>query len=342
MDKWLQTVWYEEARSGWLLLPLSWLYALLIRLRLFFYRLGILRVQQAPVPVIIVGNLSVGGTGKTPITLWIANRMRQRGFKPGIVSRGYGGVKGATPMLVTVESNPAIVGDEAVLMAANTECPIVVHPDRVAAIERLCELGVNLVVSDDGLQHYRLARNYEIAVVDGARGFGNGRLLPAGPLREPRGRLASVDQVLIHGDWQSAEPAPATAMSFRLQADVVVSLDDQNRKSFAEFAGQSIHAIAGIGNPHRFFDLLRAHGLDVIEHAYPDHSSYSPGDLRYDDGLAVLMTEKDRVKCRNIAPKNCWYVPVTVAVGDEEFGSWLEHLEHCMGQPKSISGISYR
>ncbi len=325
-----------------MLIPLSWLFALLIRVRLILFKLGILQSVQVDVPVIIVGNLTVGGTGKTPITLWIANSLRQRGYRPGIVSRGYGGIKNVSPQLVQADSDPACVGDEAVLMAANTECPIAVHSDRIAAIECLCEQGVNVVVADDGLQHYRLGRNYEIAVIDGARGVGNGRLLPAGPLREPRTRLRSVDQVLIHGQWENSGPRPPAAMSFQLHANSVVSIDKTQTRSFADLSDKPVHAIAGIGNPARFFDMLRKQGLEVIEHAHRDHSTYELDDLRFGDDFAVLMTEKDMVKCRKIAPQNCWYVPVSILVDDVEFSTWLEHLEHCLAQLKSISGISYQ
>jgi tetraacyldisaccharide 4'-kinase len=314
----------------------------LIRLRLFLYQRGILQSLQVEVPVIIVGNLTVGGTGKTPITLWIANSLRQRGFRPGIVSRGYGGSKSAQPILAQADSDPALTGDEAVLMANNTECPIAVHPDRVAAIERLCELGVNVIVADDGLQHYRLGRNYEIAVIDGARGIGNGRLLPAGPLREPEARLRSVDQVLIHGDWQCQGPMPSAAMSFQLQASSVKSIDHSQTKSLADFSNTTVHAVAGIGNPDRFFDMLRSHGLNIIEHAHRDHSFYTAEDFEFGDDLPVLMTEKDMVKCRQIQIKHGWYVPVSILVEEVEFSTWLEHLEHCLAQLKSMNGISYR
>ena len=342
MYDWLQRVWYDNSRSGWLLLPLTWLYRLLIEIRLLLLKVGLLHRETPSLPVIIIGNLNVGGTGKTPLTLELANRLRERGLRPGIVSRGYGGVKGARPVLVSPDSDPAIVGDEPLLLARNTKCPVVVHPDRVAAVERLADEGVNVVISDDGLQHYRMRRNYEVVVVDGARGFGNGRLLPAGPLREPMARLKSVDQVMIHGKWEMPTAAPMHAMSFDLQATTAISLADQGIRPLADFAGQTVHAVAGIGNPARFFATLERHGISVVEHAFPDHAKYRAEDLSFDDNLPLLMTEKDVVKCRNMGLANAWYVPVEIVVEELEFAGWLEHLEHCLAQEKPIAGISYR
>lgn len=342
MYDWFQKVWYGESSGGWLLLPLSWLYRSLIELRLLLLKLGILHRETPSLPVIIIGNLNVGGTGKTPLTLELANRLRERGLQPGIVSRGYGGVKGARPVLVSKDSDPAIVGDEPLLLARNTQCPVVVHPDRVAAVERLADEGVNVVISDDGLQHYRMRRNYEVVVVDGARGFGNGKIMPAGPLREPLARLKSVDQVMIHGKWEMSSPPPPNAMSFSVQADAAISLAAGAMRPLAEFSGRTVHAVAGIGNPDRFFATLRGQGVSVIEHAFPDHAKFRPEDLSFGDDLPVLMTEKDVVKCETLGVPNCWYVPVKIVVEELEFAGWLEHLEHCLAQEKPIAGISYR
>ena len=303
---------------------------------------GLLHRETPSLPVIVIGNLNVGGTGKTPLTLELANRLRQRGLRPGIVSRGYGGVKGAKPILVSAESDPAVVGDEPVLLASNTQCPVVVHPDRVAAVERLADEGVEVVISDDGLQHYRMRRNYEVVVVDGARGFGNGRVLPAGPLREPISRLRSVDQVMIHGKWEMPNARPSQAMSFDLRVVQAISLADQQVRPLADFAGKTVHAVAGIGNPARFFETLRGHGMEVLEHAFPDHAKYRTKDLAFGDDLPLLMTEKDVVKCRKLGLRNAWYVPVEIVVEELEFAGWLEHLEHCLAQEKPIAGISYR
>ena len=325
-----------------MLLPLTWTYRLLIELRLLMLKLGVLHRETPSLPVIVIGNLNVGGTGKTPLTLELANRLLQKGFRPGIVSRGYGGIKGARPVLVSPKSDPSIVGDEPVLLARNTRCPVVVHPDRVAAVERLVEEGVNVVISDDGLQHYRMRRTYEVVVVDGARGFGNGRVLPAGPLREPVARLKSVDQVMIHGSWEMPTAAPPHAMNFDLRATNAISLDDGSSRPLEEFSGVTVHAVAGIGNPARFFATLRGQGICVIEHPFPDHTKYRAEDLSYSDGLPVLMTEKDVVKCQELGVTNCWYVPIEIVVEEMEFAGWLEHLENCLAQEKPIAGIRYR
>ena len=342
MYDWFQRVWYDNLRSGWLLLPLAWLYRLLIEIRLLLLKIGVLHRETPSLPVIVIGNLNVGGTGKTPLTLELANRLQRRGLRPGIVSRGYGGVKGARPILVSPQSDPAVVGDEPLLLARNTECPVVVHPDRVAAVERLADEGVNVVISDDGLQHYRMRRNYEVVVVDGARGFGNGRLLPAGPVREPLARLRSVDQVMIHGKWEMSAAPPAQAMNFDVRAKNAISLADHGIRPLADFAGQTVHAVAGIGNPARFFATLQSHGISVLEHAFPDHAKYRREDLQFGDDLPLLMTEKDVVKCQELGLANAWYVPVEIVVEELEFAGWLEHLEHCLVQEKPIAGISYR
>ncbi|HNP65164.1 MAG TPA: tetraacyldisaccharide 4'-kinase, partial [Woeseiaceae bacterium] len=197
--QWIQKVWYEGAWSGLVLLPLSWLYGLALLIRSALYRYGALRTFKAPAPVIVVGNITAGGTGKTPTVLWLVQELGARGFKPGIVSRGYGGSKSGTSMRVDADSDPAVVGDEPVLLARRAQCPVAVDADRVRAATMLVDDGVNVIVADDGLQHRRLARDYEICVVDGSRGLGNRRLLPAGPLRESARRLDHVDRVLVNG-----------------------------------------------------------------------------------------------------------------------------------------------
>jgi tetraacyldisaccharide 4'-kinase len=281
-------------------------------------------------PVIVVGNITVGGTGKTPVTIWLARQLKDRGMNPGIVSRGYGGSIGNKPMQVTADSDPAIVGDEAVLMARRSGCPVVVHPNRVRAAQDLSVLGADVVISDDGLQHYRLARQYEIAVIDGTRGFGNRQLLPAGPLREPISRLASVDRAILNKSVMRSDkavsdlPEGLPVTEFYLKGAIARSLDDSEEAPLARFAGKQVHAVAAIGNPGRFFMFLESHGMQVIEHAFPDHAQLTEIDLRYDDGLDVLMTEKDAVKCSDIAVERCWYVPVEVEV--EQPQDWLDDL----------------
>ena len=320
-NTWVKQVWYGGSRLHLLLLPISWIYSVVIACRRFLYAAGVLRTRRVSVPVIVVGNITVGGTGKTPLTLWLAEELAARDYNPGIISRGYRGSAGPEPLQVTADSDPAIVGDEAVLMASRSECPVVVHPDRVAAANLAIELGANIIVSDDGLQHYRLGRDFEIAVVDGARLYGNRRLLPAGPLREPLSRLNSVDQILVQNDddfnlgplHRSSGPPE---LDFQLVASAICRLDNSDVRHSGDFSGSRVHALAGIGNPERFFRLLEAHGIDVIWHPLADHAEISQEDLEFDDDLDVVMTEKDAAKCRWLDSSNCWYVPVDVAFDD--------------------------
>ena len=326
----IQNIWYEGSAAHWILLPLSWLFAGLVSARRKLYERGVLRSLQVKVPVVVVGNMTVGGTGKTPVSIWLALQLQARGMRPGIASRGYGGSVGSKPLRVTAESDPDSVGDEAVLMAKRSACPVVVHPDRVRAAQELCELGVDIVIADDGLQHYRLARRYEIAVIDGTRGFGNGKLLPAGPLREPVSRLDSVDRALINKSVMRSElairelPEGLPVTDFYLKGTTARSLDEREEAPLARFAGKEVHAVAAIGNPGRFFTFLESHGMQVIEHAFADHAKLTEMDLRYDDGLDVLMTEKDAVRCGELSIERCWYVPVDVEVDQPQ--DWLDEL----------------
>jgi tetraacyldisaccharide 4'-kinase len=320
---WVENVWYGSSRLVWLLLPLSWLYTFLHMVRTFLYRNKVLRSQQVTVPVVVVGNITVGGTGKTPLTVWLADELMARNFSPAIVTRGYRGKVGPHPVVATAASDPGIVGDEAILLASRCTCPVVVHPDRVLAAEKAIALGADIIIADDGLQHLRLARDFEIVVIDGARGFGNGYLLPAGPLREPVSRLESVDEILLqavagqHSDFDLQEIV-GRARRFQLRARNVVRLDDLASRSLDDFPAKSVHAIAGIGNPQRFFDLLEAHGLDVQRHPLPDHAAIGRYDLQFADDLPLVMTEKDAVKCRTLAGANRWYVPVDVALDESD------------------------
>ena len=330
-DSFIQRIWYEGSSAYWILLPLSWLFAGLVFLRRRLYERGVFTSVRINRPVVVVGNITVGGTGKTPVSIWLARQLKERGMRPGIVSRGYGGSIGRSPVQVTADSDPLIVGDEAVLMARRSQCPVVVHPNRVHAAQDLSMLGVDVVISDDGLQHYRLARQYEIAVIDGTRGFGNGHLLPAGPLREPISRLDSVDRAILNKSVMRSErvvsdlPDDVPVTEFYLKGTTARSLDDSKEVLLAKFAGREVHAVAAIGNPSRFFTFLESHGMQVIEHAFPDHAKLSEEDLRYDDGLDVLMTEKDAVKCRDLKVDKCWYVPVRVEVDQPQ--DWLDELQ---------------
>jgi tetraacyldisaccharide 4'-kinase len=304
----LEHSWYD--RSPWpiFLTPASIVYCGLARLRRGFYRAGLLTRHSLPVPVIIVGNLSVGGTGKTPLVVWLINFLRDSGYRPGVIARGYKGRARRWPQQVRADSDPRMVGDEAVLLAGRCACPVVAAPDRVAAAWLLLtHSDCDLIVCDDGLQHYALERDIEIVVIDGDRRFGNGFCLPAGPLREPHGRLATVDLVVANGTGRRGE-YPMTTHAAR-----AISLYDSSvSRDLAGFGQESVHAVAGIGNPQRFFTRLKQAGMRLEEHVFPDHHAYVVTDLDFADERPVIMTEKDAVKCRCLGLKNGWYVPVTV------------------------------
>lgn len=300
----LEHAWYQP-RLGWTrwLLPLAWLFRLIVALRRRAYRIGWLASGHPGVPVMVVGNLTVGGTGKTPLVAAIAQQLQARGWRPGIVSRGYGGRVRRTPVAVTVDSDVAIVGDEPLLLARRAGCPVVVCRDRLAAARQLVSHDdVDVVIADDGLQHYTLQRDAEIAVHDLRRGYGNRCTLPAGPLREPLSRLAEVDLEFTQGEEGDYKlRAVHTALPVGGCAAPRV---------LSGFVGRPLHAVAGIGDPDRFFCALRALGLTLCVHPFPDHHAYTPDDLAFSDDAPLLMTEKDAVKCAAFARPNWWYLPV--------------------------------
>jgi tetraacyldisaccharide 4'-kinase len=309
-----------------LLWPASAAFGIAARVRRLAYAMRLARVHRAGLPVIVVGNLSVGGSGKTPLVLWIAQELRARGWSPAIVSRGYGGVADS-PREATIASDPAEVGDEPMLLARRGGCPVWVGPDRIEAITalRAQHPDCNVLVLDDGLQHYRLARDVEIAVVD-ARGFGNGFLLPAGPLREPPGRLRTVTAVFAHEIEKSqlqphAGAAPIFAMSL-VGEEAHRATDSRDRRVLRAFAGQRVHAIAGIGDPARFFRYLEKRGVQVVAHPFADHHPFTAVDLEFGDDAPVIMTEKDAVKCKRLAKPHHWVLPVSAAP-EPAFGEWL-------------------
>lgn len=317
MDR-LERTWYRDDWPARLLAPLGHAYCALATARRRAYRAGWRQSWRASVPVVVVGNITVGGTGKTPLVVWLSERLAEAGFRPGIVSRGYGGAAGAGPQRVGEDSRPERVGDEPVLLATRTRRPVVVGRDRPAAVRHLlAQDGCDIVLSDDGLQHYRLQRDLEIAVVDGERRFGNGRCLPAGPLREPPVRLQEADFVVANGAAKEGE-VPMHLVGDELHG-VAVS---HRRRPLDALAGTAVHAVAGIGHPRRFFDELRARGLEVREHPFPDHHRFRAADLLFDDDLPVVMTEKDAVKCRPFARPGHWCLPVR-AVLPEDFGERL-------------------
>lgn len=305
MSQGIARAWYEG--RAWLLLlaPLAALYAVVTLLRRALYRAGVLRVQRFPVPVVVIGNIAVGGTGKTPLTEALIRALRARGLRPGIVSRGYGGHAVTYPLRLDAHTSTTEAGDEPVMLHRRTGAPVVVDPVRVRAVRALLQGGdCDVVLCDDGLQHYALARDLEIAVIDGRRRVGNGWRLPAGPLREPVSRLRAVDHIVVNGaagDWPGAVP-------MRLLPEPWLPVDGEGGTPPAP--GSRIHAVAGIGNPERFFEALRAQGYDVTGHAFPDHHDYVAADLDFGDDLPVVMTEKDAVKCHALPLRRAWFVPV--------------------------------
>lgn len=296
-------------RRGWLsalLSPAAHLFAAATAIRRTAYRKGWLRSISAGAPVVVVGNITVGGTGKTPITGWLAQALGKAGCRPAIVSRGYGGRRQRSPLRVTPHSDAAEVGDEPVMLAKQAECPVWVCIDRASAARRAVEEGGEIVLSDDGLQHYRMARDLEICVIDGDRGLGNGRLLPAGPLREPAGRLGDVDEVLVQG-MQSRLPG----LKFELRIDRAVRLDGALQRPLTEFAGRRVLALAGVGAPQRFHAALRDYGLVVEPVRVPDHGRADLGWL-LKHGLPVIMTAKDAVKYPDTGGQDLWWTPAKV------------------------------
>ena len=318
----LVNYWYR--RSPWLMLltPAALVYCGLVRMRRSFYRSGLLVRQRIPVPVVVVGNLTAGGTGKTPLVSWLVEFLRVSGYRPGVIARGYKGRARHWPQRVHADSDPRVTGDEAVLLAGRCGCPVVVGPDRVAAAQALlAQADCDLIVSDDGLQHYGLQPDVEIVVIDGMRRFGNGFCLPAGPLREPPGRLTEVDLVVVNGSGGPGEYSMTMRLEWAISLDRCIG-----SRALSSFKGQSVHAVAGIGNPARFFADLRQAGIRPEEHAFPDHHAYVAADLEFDDDRPVMMTEKDAVKCRNFGLGNGWYIPVTIEMTAEFGGRLLDLL----------------
>jgi tetraacyldisaccharide 4'-kinase len=328
----LDTYWQDLNPVALSLLPLAGLFYLLAGLRRRLYRHAWLASIRLPVPVLVVGNVRVGGSGKSPLVAALALNLKARGWRPGIIARGYGGHARHWPQPVHAKSDPWLLGDEPVMLAQLTGCPLWVGPDRVAAAQALlAENDCDLILSDDGLQHYRLQRDLEIALIDGQRRHGNGLPLPAGPLREPLSRLEQVDWRITKGPAAPGEIPMALSLG---QARALV--DEQRQRPLRDFIGQPVHALAGIAHPQSFFQLLRAQGLQLIEHPLADHYSFSAKDICFDDQAPVLMTHKDAVKCRALADERHWYLPLQAQL-DEGFVAELEqaliHLKTHQPQP---------
>ncbi|HUN70135.1 MAG TPA: tetraacyldisaccharide 4'-kinase [Burkholderiales bacterium] len=309
--------WSRRGAVAWLLWPASLLFGIVASCRRLFFKFHLFKSHKAGVPVIVVGNLVAGGSGKTPLVLWIVQLLKEHRWRPGIVSRGYGG-SALLPVEANIASPPEEVGDEPILLARRSGCPVWVAPDRVAACRLLREKHpeCDVIVTDDGLQHYALRRDIEICVVDG-RGFGNGFLLPAGPLREPPSRLGSVDAVVTHG------ASGVKGYEMALEGESLVRMTDaRDVRPAKSFAGQKVHAVAGIGDPKRFFLQLARFGIKPVPHPFPDHHPFSAGELDFGDEAPVVMTEKDAVKCKRFARANHWVFPVSASL-DPAFGRWL-------------------
>ncbi|MBI5438766.1 MAG: tetraacyldisaccharide 4'-kinase [Nitrosomonadales bacterium] len=340
----LQHYWHRITPLLLILFPVSLLFRLLVALRRALYRSGILPSQKLAVPVIVVGNVSVGGTGKTPLTLALAQQLIQRGRHPLIVSRGYGGAA-QQPQQVETNSNAQQVGDEPLLMARRNLCPVWIGKDRAAAAQAALQAHpqCDVVLCDDGLQHYRLQRDVEVAVVDGARGFGNGFMLPAGPLREPVSRLRTVDAVVVNGGNDmplnslssvqaeivearaDTAPCPSTSSgrtvkndhryAMRLSGKTFYNLLNPTQTATADhFHALNNHAVAGIGHPQRYFEHLQAMGISFMPHAFPDHHPYLETDLAFTGCDAILLTEKDAVKCAAFADARYWVLRVDAEI----------------------------
>lgn len=358
--------WYEPSLLSTLLLPLAWLFCFVAIVRRFCYRHSIFKSHQLPVPVIVVGNITVGGTGKTPLIVTIVEHLKEQGFHPGIISRGYGGKATTWPQQVTATSDPVLVGDEPVLLAQRCHCPISVSADRPAAARALLDKHqCDVIISDDGLQHYALRRDIEIVVIDAVRGFGNGRCLPAGPLREPVRRITTASFIVknvvrnevnnavtnavnhaVNNEADNEVTNVATNVASKVATNVInhaPSADNEYEmtmllgdaldlgganlsKPLTEFSATTVHAVAAIGNPARFFKQLKNIGIKVVEHPFLDHYGYAARDICFDDQLPVLMTEKDAVKCRKFAQTGHWFVPAMAKINNRFLENLTEQL----------------
>lgn len=309
----LMHVWYDKNFWQLFLVPFSAAYQLIYRCRRAAFGNGLLPTYRSPVPVLVVGNISVGGTGKTPLCIWLISKLAAYGYRPGIVCGGYRGKADFWPQQVRSDSDWTVVGDEAILIARQVEgIPVAVGPVRSDSIEALVtNYDVDIIVSDDGLQHYALERDIEIAVIDGVRRLGNGRCLPRGPLRESPARLEDVDLIVCKGVAGRGE------FPMRLTAHCLTSVNRPGiQVEIADFSQRIVHAVAGIGNPNSFFALLRSLGFELHEHLFPDHYALTAEDLTFGDDLPVIMTEKDSVKCEAFEHENIWFLPVRAELSD--------------------------
>ncbi len=307
----LESVWYTRHPLAVALAPLGWVSCAIGTARRSAYTSGLLSSYKADVPIVVVGNITSGGTGKTPLVIWLVEYFRSIGYAPGVVARGYRGRAKSWPQQVRPDSDPSVVGDEPIVIARRARCPVAVGPRRGDAVDALLRhADCDIVISDDGLQHYALERNYEIAVVDGVRRMGNGRCLPAGPLREPASRLQSVDVIVTNGIAGRGE------FGMKYIATHAHKIDGSEAIELPKFAPKEVHAIAGIAHPERFFSMLRSKGFRVRPHPFRDHARFRQSDFEFDDDLPMIMTEKDAIKCEHLVLPRCWYIPITADLPD--------------------------
>ena len=323
LQQWLESIWYDPKKANSfgrkLLMPLSYLYS---SVNIIQRKIQTKKQAKIACPVIVVGNITVGGTGKTPLTMHIVKLLQQAGYSPAIITRGYGGKATTWPQAVTTKSNPDLVGDEAVLMASSTGVPVYAGANRLASIEALLNShDCDVIVSDDGMQHYALARDIQIAVIDGKRQLGNGYCLPAGPLREKKERLDSCDLIVVNGETDIANNEDYLKDSYEMafSGQTIINLSTLETKLLSDFNDQTVQALTGIGNPQRFYSGLKVAGLNVIENSFPDHYAFQKSDLNFDEASIVIMTEKDAVKCKALIgdAKQYWCLPVTATLSNE-------------------------
>ena len=325
LQRTLENIWYNEGKGKWFLLPFTLLYCLLNVVQYWKLTRGRSKID---IPVIIVGNISIGGTGKTPAVIYLIKLLKKAGYKPAVITRGYGGKPTKWPQLVTAQSNTRHVGDEAVLIAKRANVPVIAGPERMVDINYLrSRYDCDVIISDDGLQHYCLDRDIEIVLIDAQRQLGNGWCLPAGPLRENARRLKKVDFVLYNDGFEKANSQKSvfsqqyqlpSLFSMQLSGNTIHSLFFNDKvQNLEDLKGEPVHAVTGIGNPERFYRTLEKWGLELTKHSFPDHHNFKPINLEFYDDKLIIMTEKDAVKCHEFAHKNCWFLPVEAQMEDK-------------------------
>ncbi len=325
LHRWLEGVWYHNSAGKYLLIPFTPLFCFIAFMRRWQHECK--RDNSNKIPIIVIGNITVGGTGKTPLVISVVNLLKEAGYSPGIISRGYKGTAKEWPQRVISSTPPHLVGDEPVLMASRTQVPVVVGADRNTDIRYLLNhYDCDVIVSDDGLQHYKMPRSIEMVVIDGDRRFGNGWCLPAGPLRERVSRLQKADFCIVNAMDDSQTEKSEYLME--LKGNHLINLSTAKTITLADLTNQKVYAVTGIGNPDRFFSTLHHHGLDIIPHSFVDHHQFQKEDLIFEHDYPVILTEKDAVKCRKFQTTNCWYLPVTAELPDTFKLALLEKLKN--------------